>query len=104
MLFRSKISPCDTSIFKNKNVVITGDLNSFTRTQFKEIISLLGGVVKNGVTLKTDFLIEGQQDPYKLKGHTMSTKSAKALELKQLGQNIQVISEDVFYNLIKHSG
>ena len=48
-----------SEIFKNKNFVITGTLNSMTRQEASIAIEERGGNVTESVSKKTDILIEG---------------------------------------------
>jgi DNA polymerase III subunit epsilon len=45
-----------------KNVVFTGELPSLDRKEAMQKVVDLGGFVKSGVSIKTDFLVVGKQD------------------------------------------
>lgn len=86
--------------FYNKTVVFTGALNGISRTQAYQIVANLGGLLAERITRKTDFLILGQQDYKLLKGHSLSSKTRKAIEYANTGTGIQIVSEADFYKMI----
>ncbi len=71
--------------FQEKEFVITGTMKNFTRNSLIEKIEREGGLVKNSLTKKIDFLIAGEKPGSKLK---------KAEELK-----INIINEEDLINL-----
>ena len=72
--------------FVEKIFVVTGKLENYSREEISKKIEDLGGIVKNSVGKKTDFLIVGEDSGSKLK---------KAQEL-----GIKILSETDFENLI----
>ncbi|KEI00195.1 NAD-dependent DNA ligase LigA [Clostridium botulinum] len=74
------------NIFNGKTVVVTGSLNSFSRSEIKEKLQSLGAKVSSSVSKKTDYVIVGK-DP--------GSKYEKAVEL-----NVKIIEEDEFKNII----
>lgn len=80
----------------------TGELN-MTRDEASKAAASLGISVKNGVTKKTTMLVVGDQDLALLGGHITTTKHRKAQELIAKGQNIKVLSETEFVELLKSS-
>jgi len=84
------------SIFYGRTVVFTGTLSSMIRAEAQQIVADIGGIIGNGVTKDTDFLIVGQQD-YRVVGEDgMSNKQEKAIKLKEKGSEVEIISEDDF--------
>ncbi len=73
--------------FQNKEFVITGTMKNFSRSNLIEKIEREGGLVKNSLTKKIDFLIAGEKAGSKLE---------KAKELK-----INIINEEDLINLFK---
>ncbi|MCA9365223.1 MAG: NAD-dependent DNA ligase LigA [Candidatus Moranbacteria bacterium] len=67
-------------IFYNKTVVVTGELDGFTREQAKDMIRKSGGHVAGSVSKKTDFLIAGKN---------AGSKLSKAKEL-----NVSIMTEE----------
>ena len=87
--------------FFEKKVIFTGTLQSMSRKDASQIILNLGGIIGNGVTKDTDFLVLGDQDYRQLaKGSTMSSKMKKAYQYHEKGTGIQIISEDDFLRMI----
>lgn len=87
--------------FFEKKVIFTGTLQSMSRKDASQIILNLGGIIGNGVTKDTDFLVLGEQDYKHLaKGSTMSSKMKKAYKYHEEGTGIQIISEDDFLHMI----
>lgn len=70
-----------------KTLVITGTLESLTRSKAEELIKNLGGRATSSVTKNTDFLIAGAEPGSKLK------------KAKELG--VSVLSEQEFLELVK---
>ena len=68
--------------FVEKIFVVTGKLENYSREEISKKIEDLGGIVKNSVGKKTDFLIVGEDSGSKLK---------KAQEL-----GIKILSEKDF--------
>lgn len=86
--------------FENSNFVFTGTLLSMPRNYAEQIVMALGGYVQKSVSKTTNFLVSGYQDPIRLKGNPTSRKTQKALDLAAKGQDIQVIEEDDFLNML----
>ncbi len=82
--------------FKNKNIVITGDISNLPRETLYTILSNNGGVLKSSVTKKTDFLIVGTQDKNLVGSTGTSTKEQKALQYINDNINIEIIREPEF--------
>jgi len=72
---------------KNKKFVLTGELDSLTRSRAKERIRNLGGQVSESVSSKTDYLVAGKEP---------GSKYDKAQKL-----GIKIIDEKEFLNLLK---
>ncbi len=72
--------------FNNKTFVLTGKLQIFTRDQASDLIEKLGGKVSSSVSIKTDFVVAGEDAGSKLK---------KANEL-----GVKVIDEQTFQVMV----
>lgn len=82
--------------FFNKSCAFTGELSKYSREEAAQIIVDLGGKCENNVTKKTNYLIlSADSDPNKKSG-----KQKKAEEYKLKGQDIEIIPESVFYDMI----
>jgi len=75
-----------SSIFKDKTVVLTGTLSSLTREEAKAKIRELGGDISSSVSKNTDFVIAGE-DP--------GSKLDKAVKL-----GVKILEENEFLQLI----
>ncbi len=89
----------ETSLLYEKVCVFTGVLEKMTRKEAMQIVADIGGFVADSVTKKTNFLILGNNDYCKAIKDGKSLKQKKAEKLKLSGQDIEVISEDVFYDI-----
>ncbi len=87
-------------LFYAKNCVFTGKLEKMARTEAAQCVANIGGICQNGVTMATNFLILGNFDySSNIKGNK-SSKLKKAERYILAGQDLQILSEDVFYDLI----
>lgn len=86
--------------FYKKNVVMTGDLQSMTRSNASQQIVNVGGILKSGVSSKTDYLVVGTQDISVVGADGLSTKERKAHELIQKGAAIKILHENEFLELL----
>ena len=75
------------TIFTGKTFVITGTLSNYSREEASEIVTNMGGKVTTSVSIKTDFLICGENAGSKL------TKAEK------LG--VKVLKDEEFMKMIK---
>ena len=57
--WKDEVNKSKDSIFKSKNVVITGSFNKIKRSDLKEKLVFLGAKVKSSVSEKTDIVIVG---------------------------------------------
>ena len=84
----------------NKYCVFTGKLEKFIRKDAMKIVADLGGINQDNVNKDTNFLILGNNDYCTSIKGGKSTKHKKAEKYKQEGQDIEIISETVFYDMI----
>ncbi len=97
----SESTDFDTSHPLYKKVcVFTGALEKMTRKEAMQIVANLGGINGDGVTKKTNYLILGNNDYCKTIKDGKSIKQKKAEKLKTDGQDIEIISENVFYDMV----
>lgn len=83
-----------------KECVFTGTLERMLRKDAMQIVLDFGGTLGKGVTKKTNYLILGNNDYCSSIKGGKSSKQKKAEEYKLKGQDIEIISEDVFYDMI----
>lgn len=84
----------------NKNCIFTGSLEKMVRKEAMQAVINLGGTVGNGVTKKTDYLIVGIQDYARFVDGKESSKTKRAKTLIEGGQDLRIISENEFYEII----
>lgn len=78
-----------SSLFKDKQIVLTGTLSQMSRDVAKNLIRLMGGKVSSSISSKTDYLIVGDN---------AGSKLDKAQSL-----GIRILSEDDFILMTKES-
>ena len=84
----------------NQVFVFTGRLDKMTRSDAMQMVVNLGGKTEDSVKKNVNYLVLGNFDYVSgIKGGK-STKHKKAESLKLGGQDINIISEDVFYDVI----
>ena len=89
----------DNPLF-GKVCVFTGTL-SITRKEAMQAVANIGGICGDSVTAKTNFLILGNYDYCNSRKFEKSLKQQKAERLILKGQDIQILSESAFFDLIE---
>ena len=89
----------DSSIY-GKGFVFTGALDKMLRKDAMQIVVNMGGFCFDSVTKKTNYLVLGNGDYCSTTKDGKSSKYKKAEQLMLKGQDIQIISENVFYDMI----
>ncbi len=84
--------------FQNKIFCLTGTFNFGSKDNIEEKIVEKGGICGKNVTSKTDYLIVGGSGSDAWKFGNYGGKVQKAMELKEKGKNIEIVSEDDFLN------
>jgi len=87
------------SLYGN-NLVFTGALK-IPRREAAEMAARIGCNIQTGVNKDTTILVVGNQDIRRLVGHEKSSKHRKAEELISRGQEIRIIRETDFQELVK---
>ena len=90
----------ETHPLYKKHCVFTGVLEKMKRADAAQLVVNLGGICDNNVTKKTNFLILGNNDYCKSIRDGKSSKQKKAEALKLKDQEIEIIPEDVFYEMV----
>lgn len=83
-----------------KTFVFTGSLEKMLRKEAMQIVANFGGVNGDNVTKSTNYLVLGNNDYCKSIKDGKSNKHKKAEALKLSGHDIEIISENVFYDMI----
>ena len=89
----------EDNFFYNKHCVFTGKLEKMIRKDAMQLVVNVGGILDNSVTKKTNYLILGNNDYCSSIKDGKSSKHKKAEKYKLEGQDIEIIDEDIFYNL-----
>lgn len=84
----------DLSQFVGKQICLSGEFELCTKSEFTSKLLSIGGIVKNSVTSKTDFLIVGSKGSERYNFGNYGTKVKKALELQEKGKHIKIIKEE----------
>lgn len=84
-------------------LVFTGALE-IHRKQAADFAASIGCAVAAGVSKKTTLLVVGDQDISRLAGKEKSAKHIKAEQLIKKGQNIRILKESDFKELVNHAG
>ena len=90
----------EDGFFYNRHVVFTGKLEKMLRKDAMQIVVNLGGVLDNSVNKQTNYLILGDNDYNAILKGEKSSKHKKAEKLKLEGQDIEIIDERTFYDLL----
>lgn len=83
-----------------KLCVFTGTLEKMARKDAMQLVVNLGGKCGDNVTAKTNYLILGNNDFCTLIKDGKSNKQKKAEALILKGKDIQILSENVFYDMV----
>lgn len=89
--------------FENLTFVFTGALKKMTRANAQQAVANLGGINGKTVTKTTNYLVTGSTDYNAALKGAKSSKWLKAEKLQLAGQDINIISEDVFYDMLGDS-
>lgn len=84
-----------------KVCVFTGTLEKLLRKEAMQLVANLGGINSDSVTKKTNYLILGNNDYCKTLKDGKSSKQKKAEKLKLEGNDIEILPETVFYELLE---
>ena len=91
----------ETHPLYGKYCVFTGTLEKMKRAEAAQLVVDLGGICENGVTKKTNYLILGNNDYCKTIKDGKSSKQKKAEKLILEGQDLSIMPEDVFYDMVQ---
>ena len=82
-------------------MVFTGKLEKMLRKDAMQLVVNLGGILDNSVNKQTNYLILGDNDYNAILKGEKSSKHKKAEKLKLEGQDIEIIDERTFYDLLE---
>jgi len=83
-----------------KTFVFTGTLQRMVRKDAMQLVVDMGGICGDGVTVKTNYLVLGNNDYCSSIKVGKSSKHKKAERYKAEGLDIEIISENVFYEMV----
>lgn len=86
----------------NQVCVFTGTLERMARKEAMQLVSNVGGINGNSVTKKTNYLILGNNDYCSSIKDGKSNKQKRAEDLILKGQDLQIIPENVFYEMVEN--
>lgn len=84
-------------IFRERHFVLTGDFDYGTRSTVEEYIKDRDGIVDDKVKKCTNYVIVGAGGSDAWANGNYGTKVKKAMELKEKGQNIEIMTEAEFF-------
>lgn len=90
----------DKSPILGKTFVFTGTLEKMIRKDAMQLVLDNGGLCGDGVNLSTNYLVLGNNDYCTTIKEGKSNKQKKAERLHLSGIDIEIISENVFYNML----
>ena len=90
----------EDNFFYGKHVVFTGKLEKMLRKDAMQIIVDLGGILDKSVNKNTNYIILGNNDYNAVLHGDKSNKHKKAEKLKMEGNDINIIDEFTFYDII----
>lgn len=90
-----------TNILYQKVVVFTGALEKYNRKTAMQFVANLGGINADNVTRQTNYLVLGNYDYCSQIKDSKSSKRKKAEQLQLQGYDIEIIPENVFYDMLE---
>ncbi len=90
----------ESSSFYQRVFVFTGTLEKMGRKEAMQHVADRGGICGDSVTKKTNYLILGNNDYCTSIKGGKSNKQKKAEQLLQSGADIEILSENVFYDML----
>ena len=79
-----------SGVLNGKGFVVTGDLKTMSRDEFKKMVVSNGGVYQSGISKRTIYLVTNDS----------STGTTKIKKAKDLG--VEIIDEQRFLNMVQH--
>ena len=93
-----------SSYFNGKNVLFTGNLSCTTRECAQKAVAQMGGIIKSAPSKKLNVLIVGTYDAATLSpGARIGNKLRMVLDLKSQGQEIDILNEAEFLEILSRN-
>lgn len=87
-------APAPSLCFEGKNFVFTGIMAFGPRKDCQQLVTDRGGILGGGVSKKVDYLVVGSIGNEQWRHASYGTKILKAVELREAGAPIAIVSED----------
>lgn len=94
-----KLDP--THPFYKKHFVLTGRFQGYTHYDLQNKIISVGGIVHDSLDLETDYLVASLNEIYKIQENRPNRLMQEAIERTHQGQDIQLLSQDHFFNIFR---
>lgn len=91
---------CPEITFSGSTFCFTGASSKFTRSEFTDIVSRLGGDVLGGVSAKLNYLVIGADGNPCWAYACYGRKVEKAVELRKQGKRIVIVHENDFHDAL----
>lgn len=107
VLFKQFIAPTEESdviqitTIVGKHFCLTGEFAYGSRGDVEKMLTDKGGVCDKSVKKTTDYVVVGSQGSENWKQGTYGGKIKKAMEWKEKGSNVQIVSEKTFFDALK---
>lgn len=86
--------------FYQRHMVFSGTLEKMTKTEAQQLVVDVGAILDNSVTKETNILILGSTEQNSILKGKKSAKQIKAEKYIQEGQDLVIIDEFTFYNIM----
>lgn len=88
-------------VIQNKLFCLTGDFIHGERKEIECLIESMGGICKNGVSGKVNYVIVGSNGSPDWSCGNYGNKIKRALELQEQGKDIQIVKEADFFAVLE---
>lgn len=86
--------------FYERHMVFSGTLEKMTKSEAEQLVVDVGAILDNSVTKKTNILILGSTEQNSILKGKKSAKQIKAEKYIQEGQDLEIIDQFTFYNIM----
>lgn len=90
----------ETNPIYGKGVVFTGSMSTMPRKEGLQLVANLGGIPQDSITKKTNFLVIGSEEFASCVKNGKTRKMQKAESYKAKGEEIEILSEAAFFDMI----
>lgn len=90
----------DTNPIYGKVVVFTGAMTTMTRKEGFQSVANLGGIPQDSITKKTNYLVIGNEEFASCVKNGKTKKMQKAESYQAKGEEISIISETAFFDML----